>query len=231
MAEYTLTDIAVARISRRDSTGAIDYENAEGAVYIGGAQELTWDDEIEQGEEFLEKTGNNTIGYYDREDDLVKYSSGQLVLTRASWAMYDVMEVGEIITVPGDGDVGIRAKGGVSCGASTAGRRSGSVLEAWGRLKECSVAGSGTDTIFRAIFPLCRWTRGSNRMGRGPSLPTFNFTALPGKVGLGPFLDLPPQLDFPTDIDPYPWALMVDPDNAIPTIPVGDYAALPVYAS
>lgn len=231
MAEYTMTDICAVRVSRRDATGAIDYENAEGAVYLTAPQELTWDDEIEQGEEFLEKTGCGTIGYFDLEDDLVKYSRGVLTVTRASWAQYDVLELGSIITVPVDGDVGFRATGGVSCGQAVTGRRNGTVLEAWGRLKECNVAGSGTDTIFRVVFPKVRWTRGSMRSGRGPSMPTFNFQALPGKVGLGPFLDIPPQVDFPTDIDPYPWLLMVDPDNLIPTAPGTDYVALPTYAS
>lgn len=225
--QFTMTDLCMARISRRAADGAIDYGNDQGALYLPGLSQIQWTDQLTAVQEFEKLDGCGDICYYDRKKPRIKYSQVQLTGCKTSWELYEISGVAVLalddITDPMvPRPFGAKAIGGASCGASNV--PPVDVFEAWGKLRDCN--GVYRDGIYRAIFPVAtNWAFGQRNMQLGPNDEVLTFDALAGLVGDGPFHDIPAGWEVDGE-RAYPYGFFEDDD--IPVPPDGaDYVPLP----
>lgn len=224
---FTMTDLCMARLSRRAADGLIDYGNPIGSLDLAGLSSIVWADQLTDVQEFIKLDGCGDICYSDRKKPRIKFSQVTVTGCKTSWELDEitgvaVLAIDETTDPVNPRPFGAKAIGGASCGTPDV--PPALVMEAWGKLRDCS--GVYRSGIYRTIFPFAtNFAFSGTQMQLGPNDAVLTFDAQVGLVGDGPFHDIPDGWELLGE-RAYPYGYFED--DAIPTPdPDCDYVALP----
>lgn len=224
---FTMTDLCMARLSRRAADGLIDYGNPIGSLDLAGLSSIAWTDQLTTVQEFEKLDGCGDLCYYDKKKPLIKYSQVTITGCRTSWELDEIVGVATLAIddttdplnpVP----FGAKAIGGASCGASAI--PPSLVLEAWGKLRDCN--GVYRSGVYRCLFPrITNFFFTGQGLKLGPEDAVLTADAFAGLVGDGPFHDIPVGWETLGERS-YPYGYFEDDDIPTPNV-LCDYNALP----